>query len=128
MDRPRLGLARWLGAPCRLAIRPRRGPPWAHPVLTLASLSPAAAALGVISNPVGALLSGLLVELLGRRGAIQLTAIPYVVGWICMALARHMTLLCLGRFISGTSTSTPFPLSLSRSFRLLTSRPHPQRL
>lgn len=59
------------------------------------------AALGVISNPLGALLSGLLVELLGRRTAIQLTAIPYVVGWVCLALARHFTLLCVGRFISG---------------------------
>lgn len=59
------------------------------------------AALGVISNPLGALLSGLLVEVMGRRGAIQVTAIPYVVGWICLALAREFTLLCVGRFISG---------------------------
>ncbi|KAJ1528408.1 hypothetical protein ONE63_006822 [Megalurothrips usitatus] len=59
------------------------------------------AALGVISNPLGALLSGLLVELLGRRGAIQLTAIPYVVGWVCLALSKQFTLICVGRFISG---------------------------
>ncbi|XP_072159152.1 facilitated trehalose transporter Tret1 isoform X2 [Bemisia tabaci] len=59
------------------------------------------ASLGVISNPVGALLSGVCMEIFGRRTAVQLTSLPFLIGWTIIALSQTLTTLCIGRFISG---------------------------
>ncbi|KAK9505293.1 hypothetical protein O3M35_009383 [Rhynocoris fuscipes] len=59
------------------------------------------ASLGVISTPGGALFSGLLAEAVGRKTTIQITALPFLIGWLLMALSPTKTLLCIGRFITG---------------------------
>ncbi|XP_001944504.2 facilitated trehalose transporter Tret1 isoform X1 [Acyrthosiphon pisum] len=61
------------------------------------------ASLGVISNPLGALMSGVFMQILGRKTTVQLTSIPFLIGWIIIGLSTDITLLCLGRFISGVA-------------------------
>lgn len=59
------------------------------------------ASLGVISNPVGALLGGVLVDVVGRKTTLQAIVIPSLVGWITIALSRTFIELCVGRLVTG---------------------------
>ncbi|XP_003694780.1 facilitated trehalose transporter Tret1-like isoform X4 [Apis florea] len=60
------------------------------------------AALGVISNPLGSLISGLCAEWFGRRSAIALATFPYATGWLLIALSnRAVSMLYVGRFVNG---------------------------
>lgn len=61
------------------------------------------ASLGVISNPLGALMSGVFMQTLGRKTTVQLTSLPFLIGWIIIGLSTDITSLCLGRFISGVA-------------------------
>ncbi|XP_011859947.1 PREDICTED: facilitated trehalose transporter Tret1-2 homolog [Vollenhovia emeryi] len=62
------------------------------------------ASLGVISNPLGALVAGVCAECLGRRSAIALATLPHVIGWLLIALSRNVPMLYAGRFVSGLGT------------------------
>lgn len=59
------------------------------------------ASLGVISNPVGALLGGLMVDALGRRLLLQSIVLPNLIGWLVIAFSESYVFLCVGRFITG---------------------------
>ncbi|KAI5692560.1 hypothetical protein M8J75_008109 [Diaphorina citri] len=59
------------------------------------------ASLGVISTPVGSLFAGIFMDLLGRKTTVQLTAIPFIIGWTIITVSKGFTLLCVGRFITG---------------------------
>lgn len=59
------------------------------------------ASLGVITNPLGAILSGVLMEWLGRKRTVQLVSLPFLIGWIMIALSHDMITLCIGRAITG---------------------------
>ncbi|XP_045504949.1 facilitated trehalose transporter Tret1-2 homolog isoform X1 [Colias croceus] len=59
------------------------------------------ASLGVISNPVGALLGGMLVDALGRRLLLQSIVLPNLLGWLVIAFSDTYVMLCVGRFITG---------------------------
>ncbi|KAL0103623.1 hypothetical protein PUN28_017716 [Cardiocondyla obscurior] len=62
------------------------------------------ASLGVISNPLGAIVAGICAECLGRRSAIALATLPHAIGWLLIALSRNVSMLCIGRFVSGLGT------------------------
>lgn len=62
------------------------------------------ASLGVISNPIGALIAGSLAECFGRRSAIALATLPHMAGWLLIALSTNIWMLYVGRFISGIGT------------------------
>lgn len=62
------------------------------------------ASLGVISNPLGALIAGSFAEWFGRRSAIAFATLPHAAGWLIIALSTNVTMLCTGRFISGIGT------------------------
>ncbi|XP_043280668.1 facilitated trehalose transporter Tret1-like [Venturia canescens] len=62
------------------------------------------ASLGVISNPIGALIAGSLAECFGRRSAIALATLPHMAGWLLIALSTNIPMLYVGRFISGIGT------------------------
>lgn len=62
------------------------------------------ASLGVISNPLGALVAGVMAEFYGRRSAIVLATLPHVAGWLVIAFSTSVPLLYIGRFISGIGT------------------------
>lgn len=59
------------------------------------------ASLGVLSNPVGALLSGILMDVCGRKMTICYTTIPFIFGWALIGMANDLYILCIGRCISG---------------------------
>ncbi|CAG9861999.1 unnamed protein product [Phyllotreta striolata] len=59
------------------------------------------ASLGTITNPLGSILSGLLAEYMGRKRAIQITALPLILGAMCFGLAQNINWLYAGRLITG---------------------------
>lgn len=59
------------------------------------------AGLGVISNPLGALIGGTLAELFGRRMTLLIAAFPYVVGWLLISASTDLYWLGIGRFVTG---------------------------
>ncbi|XP_061716800.1 facilitated trehalose transporter Tret1-2 homolog isoform X2 [Cydia pomonella] len=59
------------------------------------------ASLGVISNPIGALLGGMMVDAVGRRLLLQSIVLPNLVGWLVIAFSETYVFLCVGRFITG---------------------------
>ncbi|XP_018568116.1 facilitated trehalose transporter Tret1 [Anoplophora glabripennis] len=61
------------------------------------------ASLGAITNPVGSVLSGVLAEYFGRRRSIQISSIPFIIGWILIGIATDINWLYAGRLISGIS-------------------------
>ncbi|XP_012260702.2 facilitated trehalose transporter Tret1-2 homolog isoform X2 [Athalia rosae] len=54
-----------------------------------------------LATPFGALLSGPLMDAIGRRGSLQLSVIPLAVGWIIMGLAPSIAGIIAGRLVSG---------------------------
>ncbi|XP_018028255.1 facilitated trehalose transporter Tret1-like [Hyalella azteca] len=55
-------------------------------------------ALGAL---VGGLLSGLLINAMGRRGALLVSAVPSLLGWLMTGLGTNLPTLVLGRALSG---------------------------
>ncbi|XP_053985265.1 facilitated trehalose transporter Tret1-2 homolog [Hylaeus volcanicus] len=56
-----------------------------------------------LATPVGSLLSGPLLDAIGRRGSLQLAAVPLCAGWIVIGLSRSITTLLIGRVTLGLS-------------------------
>ncbi|XP_030754933.1 facilitated trehalose transporter Tret1-like [Sitophilus oryzae] len=59
------------------------------------------ASLGAITNPIGSILSGVLAEWLGRKRSIQISSIPFIIGWVLIGLGRNIAWLYAGRLITG---------------------------
>lgn len=66
------------------------------------------ASLGAISNPIGSILSGILAEVFGRRRSMQISSIPFIVGWITIGLATDIRWLYTGRLITGIAAGKLF--------------------
>ncbi|XP_029178492.1 facilitated trehalose transporter Tret1-2 homolog isoform X2 [Nylanderia fulva] len=56
-----------------------------------------------LTTPVGSLLSGPLLDMIGRRGSLQLCAIPLCVGWLIIGFSRCVTAILIGRLVCGLS-------------------------
>ncbi|KAL2743603.1 facilitated trehalose transporter Tret1-2 [Vespula maculifrons] len=54
-----------------------------------------------LATPIGSLLSGPFLDTLGRRGCLQLSAVPLCLGWIVMGFAKNIPALLVGRIVSG---------------------------
>lgn len=54
-----------------------------------------------LATPIGSLLSGPFLETIGRRGCLQLSAIPLCAGWIIMGFAKNISSILTGRIVSG---------------------------
>ncbi|XP_044764135.1 facilitated trehalose transporter Tret1-like [Coccinella septempunctata] len=59
------------------------------------------ASLGAVTNPLGSIASGVLAEYMGRKIAIQLTTIPFLLGWLCIGLSTQLKWIYIGRIITG---------------------------
>ncbi|XP_044741036.1 facilitated trehalose transporter Tret1-like isoform X2 [Chrysoperla carnea] len=59
------------------------------------------ASLGVISNPIGAIVAGFLSEWCGRKRTVQMSSIPYFMGWLIISQSMDNYSLGIGRFITG---------------------------
>lgn len=62
-----------------------------------------AAAVHSLATPIGALLSGPLLDAIGRRGCLQLSVIPLCIGWLIIGLSRSVTSMLAGRVVCGVS-------------------------
>ncbi|XP_058800442.1 facilitated trehalose transporter Tret1-like isoform X2 [Phymastichus coffea] len=63
------------------------------------------ASIVVISTPVGALMGSFLMEAFGRLRTLQIGALPYVLGWILIAMSDSVTMILIGRLLSGLATA-----------------------
>ncbi|XP_076179847.1 trehalose transporter 1-like protein [Ptiloglossa arizonensis] len=54
-----------------------------------------------LATPIGSLLSGPLVDGIGRRCSLQLSAVPLCAGWIIMGFSKNITSLLIGRIVLG---------------------------
>ncbi|XP_047355415.1 facilitated trehalose transporter Tret1-like isoform X1 [Vespa velutina] len=61
------------------------------------------ASVVVLFVPVGAVLSGFLMETVGRLRTLQIGAIPCIVGWALIASSSNLSMLLVGRLLSGIS-------------------------
>ncbi|CAH1155582.1 unnamed protein product [Phaedon cochleariae] len=57
---------------------------------------------------LGAIIAAKLTDVLGRRKVILLTALPLLLGWIMIGLAKSVTVLFIARFIAGVSSGLSF--------------------
>ncbi|XP_034191657.1 facilitated trehalose transporter Tret1 isoform X3 [Osmia lignaria lignaria] len=63
------------------------------------------ASVVVISPPLGAVLGGFLMETVGRLRTLQLGSIPFIAGWILIALSTNIPMLLTGRLLAGLATA-----------------------
>jgi len=54
-----------------------------------------------LTVPVGAIISGFVMEHLGRLAAIQLSIIPFCIAWVVIATASNFMTLIIGRVMMG---------------------------
>lgn len=56
-----------------------------------------------LATPVGSLLSGPLLDAIGRRGSLQLSAIPLCIGWLIIGFSKSVITILIGRVVCGIS-------------------------
>jgi MFS family permease len=71
---------------------------------------------------VGALFAGFLADRLGRRGALQIAALVFVVGAVLQASAQNIGHLIVGRVVSGLAIGVTSSQSCVYLAELATSR------
>ncbi|XP_076182630.1 facilitated trehalose transporter Tret1 isoform X2 [Ptiloglossa arizonensis] len=63
------------------------------------------ASVVVVCTPLGSIMGGFLMEIVGRLRTLQLGAIPFVAGWILIALSTNIPMLLVGRLLTGLATA-----------------------
>lgn len=59
------------------------------------------ASLSSVSTPIGCILSGYLMDLIGRKPTLIMTEIPLVLGWLLIAFASNVEMIYGGRLLVG---------------------------
>jgi len=62
-----------------------------------------AASVHSLATPIGSLLSGPFLDAIGRRGCLQLSAIPLCIGWLIIGFSKNVTSILVGRVVCGVS-------------------------
>lgn len=57
--------------------------------------------MAALPMAIGCIIGGIIMEKYGRKMAHLILNIPFVVGWICIALATNITWILVGRFLTG---------------------------
>lgn len=57
--------------------------------------------MAALPMSLGCVLAGLLMEKYGRRVTHFMISVPFVAGWVFISLATNITMLLIGRFITG---------------------------
>ncbi|XP_032672175.1 facilitated trehalose transporter Tret1-2 homolog [Odontomachus brunneus] len=56
-----------------------------------------------LATPFGALVSGPLIEVVGRRNTLMLSTLPLLLGWIIIGFSKSVTSILVGRVFCGVS-------------------------
>ena len=75
-----------------------------------------------IGAMIGGILGGYVIDLVGRRFALMLTAVPFTAGWLMIGLGNSAALLNAGRFFSGLGVGMGSLIAPVRSALLFTCR------
>ncbi|XP_017782106.1 PREDICTED: facilitated trehalose transporter Tret1-like [Nicrophorus vespilloides] len=59
------------------------------------------ASIIVIVVPIGAIAGGFIMDSIGRLNTIKLSTVPVCVGWVLIAMAENVTMLLVGRILTG---------------------------
>lgn len=59
------------------------------------------ASLSSVSTPFGCILSGYMLDALGRKRTIILTLMPMILGWFLISAANNVPLIYIGRLLVG---------------------------
>ncbi|KAJ8679358.1 hypothetical protein QAD02_015145 [Eretmocerus hayati] len=59
------------------------------------------ASSSAIGTPIGCILSGYLMDMLGRKLSLIITEIPSLLGWLTIFYATNTPTMCIGRFLTG---------------------------
>lgn len=54
-----------------------------------------------MATPVGCILTGHLMDIIGRKKAILLTQVPVILGWLLIASATNVPMIYCGRMLTG---------------------------
>ncbi|XP_065205784.1 facilitated trehalose transporter Tret1-like isoform X2 [Planococcus citri] len=61
------------------------------------------ATLTILPNPIGCVLGGMLMDLIGRKTTLQLIFIPFAVAWAIIGFSVNVQMLYIGTFIAGVA-------------------------
>lgn len=67
------------------------------------SFDPVAASAPVLSSLLGTIICGPIMEKLGRKRAMGLLALPFILGWLVIGTALNFTMIMVGRLLTGIS-------------------------
>ncbi|KAF7995757.1 hypothetical protein HCN44_006864 [Aphidius gifuensis] len=59
------------------------------------------ASMSSIGTPIGCVLTGYMMDSLGRKKSLIITEIPALIGWILISFATNVEMLYIGRFLVG---------------------------
>ncbi|XP_063821063.1 facilitated trehalose transporter Tret1-2 homolog isoform X1 [Ostrinia nubilalis] len=59
------------------------------------------ASLSAAGTPMGCIISGYLMDAIGRRTTLIVTEIPLIIGWILIAFAQNIPMIYVGRLLVG---------------------------
>lgn len=62
------------------------------------------ASLSSVSTPFGCIVSGYLLDLIGRQRTIILSLVPMIAGWFLISVAINVPMMYAGRLLVGLGT------------------------
>ena len=62
------------------------------------------ASLSSITTPFGCILSGYLMDLIGRKRTLIITEIPLILGWLLISTSTNVETIYVGRLLVGLGT------------------------
>jgi MFS family permease len=59
------------------------------------------ASLSSVTTPIGCVLSGYLMDLIGRKRTLIITEIPLILGWLLISCSSYVEMIYIGRLLVG---------------------------
>ncbi|KAF2884950.1 hypothetical protein ILUMI_21227 [Ignelater luminosus] len=66
------------------------------------------AVMPLLGAIVGAIISGIILDILGRKNVILISCIPYITAWLMIAFTKSVVVILSARFIAGISDGFAF--------------------
>lgn len=57
--------------------------------------------MGILPNPIGCILVGLSMDVIGRKLCVVITFPLFLIGWLVTGIATNVYVLYIGMFING---------------------------